>query len=250
MEGQWEGWNTQLKPAWEPILLFRNPVRGTIAENMDAHGAGGLHVDACRIPVEPSDTIYKKNPHTVSKAHAGNTYGRYAGKDTPYQVKGRYPANLLHDGTTEACSVFPQTGKSAGGGGLKTLGKHGIYREARKGHFYDGAVGYQDEGTAARYFPALGWREGEPRAFYCPKASRSERGTGNTHPTVKPIALMEWLLKLLVPPGGKVLDPFCGSGTTLVAARVLAVDAIGIEIDPDYAALARRRLDDTSEGLF
>lgn len=163
---QWQGWGTALKPAFEPALLFRKPLVGTVAENVLAHGAGALNIDGCRV--------------------------EDGGEETS---KGRFPANLIHDGSDEVLAVFP------------------------------GAAG----GSAARF-------------FYCAKASKTDRGTDNSHPTVKPTELMRYLVRLVTPLGGTVLDPFMGSGSTGKAAVLEGFHFLGIEQDPSYFNIATERI--------
>jgi len=163
---QWSGWGTALKPAFEPALLFRKPLVGTVAENVLAHGAGALNIDGCRV--------------------------EDGGEETS---KGRFPANLIHDGSDEVLAVFP------------------------------GAAG----GSAARF-------------FYCAKASKTDRGTDNSHPTVKPTELMRYLVRLVTPLGGTVLDPFMGSGSTGKAAVLEGFHFLGIEQDPSYFNIATERI--------
>lgn len=131
-------------------------------------------------------------------------------------------------GSDDVLALFPSTKSGQMTGDQRGWGKRGIYGEGG----LTPATSYADEGSAARF-------------FYCAKANKQERGEGNIHPTVKPVALMEYLIKLVLPPGGIVLDPFAGSGTTLVAAKNLGVRAIGMELDPEYAAIAIRRIRNT-----
>ena len=228
---EWAGWNTQLKPAYEPIVIARKPVEKTIARNVLKYGTGAFNVDACRIPVDASDDVYAKNPHTRSKgtdAYEHNCYGKYGAMGEDYDPScGRYPANLVHDGSPEVLELFPNTGKSRGGGGVKRVGTH-VYDGGYKGKEYD-TVGFMDSGSAARF-------------FYCAKPSRKERGEGNSHPTVKSVALMRWLVRLVTRRGGLVLDPFMGSGTTGIAALQEGMRFVGIERDEKYMEIAKRRI--------
>lgn len=193
---QWQGWGTALKPAMEPITVARKPLVGTVAENVLAHGTGGVNVDGCRVGEEV----------LPAQARGITRMGTFQGADgnEPPERFGRWPANLIHDGSHEALAPFP--GSSATG----TL-------------FGEGEP------------------EGAARFFYCAKPSRAERGD-NSHPTVKPIALMRYLCRLVTPKGGTVLDPFAGSGTTGVAAIAEGFSFVGCELSEDYAAIARRRM--------
>ncbi len=228
---EWDGWNSALKPAYEPIVIAQKPVEKTIVDNVLKHGTGAFNVDACRIPVDASDDVYAKNPHTRSKgtdAYDHNCYGKYGEMGEDYDPsRGRYPANLVHDGSPEVIALFPTTGKSRGGGGVKRVGTH-VYDGGYKGKHYD-AVGFMDSGSAARF-------------FYCAKPSRKERGEGNTHPTVKSVALMRWLVRLVTRMGGIVLDPFMGSGTTGIAALQEGMRFVGIEREEKYMEIAKRRI--------
>jgi site-specific DNA-methyltransferase (adenine-specific) len=153
-------------------------------------------------------------------------YGRYYKKPGEFvQPAGRWPANLIHDGSDEVVGLFPETtsgdltaGKTQGKGKMfETCGGKPLFRD------YPG-----DTGSAARF-------------FYCAKADASER-RNSKHPTVKPLALMRYLCRLVCPPDGIVLDPFCGSGTTLEAARLEGFQAIGCELNPEYIADCKERL--------
>lgn len=226
---KWDGWGTCLKPAWEPIIVARKPLDGTVAHNVLTWGVGALNIDACRVAIGADDDVFAKNPHTHSKGKDSGIYGTYKEQQGNWSgEKGRFPANLVHDGSQMVLDLFPDTGKSSGGGGVKAPGKNGIYG-SYSGHEYPQQLGMGDSGSAARF-------------FYCAKASKKERGEGNNHPTVKPIALMKWLVSLVTPEGGVVLDPFAGSGTTLVACKELGRDCIGIEREQEYVEIIKRRL--------
>ena len=187
---EWEGWGTCLKPAWEPIIVARKPLDGTVASNVLKWGTGALNIDACRVPIEQGDDVFAKNPHTHSKGKDSGIYGRYNEQQGNWSGdKGRFPANVLHDGSQMVLDLFPdskgQQGKVAGNEPSRT-GDNGIY-----GHYgqRNEFAPRGDSGSAARF-------------FYCAKASKKDRGEGNSHPTVKPTALMEWLVKLVTPRGG------------------------------------------------
>lgn len=229
---EWDGWGTCLKPAWEPIIVARKPLDGTVAQNVLKWGVGALNIDACRVAIEQGDDVFAKNPHTRSKGKDSGIYGKYDAAESDWSgAKGRFPANLVHDGSQMVLDLFPDTGRSSGGGGVKAPGKNGIYG-SYSGHEYPQQLGIGDSGSAARF-------------FYCAKASKKDRGDGNNHPTVKPTELMKWLVKLVTPEGGVVLDPFAGSGTTLVACKMLGRDCIGIEREPEYVEIVKRRLETT-----
>lgn len=371
---EWEGWNTAMKPAWEPIIVAQKPVEGTIAENVLKWGTGAMNIDACRIPIEHGDDVFAKNPHTRSNGKDSGIYGRYNEQQGNWSGdKGRFPANVLHDGSQMVLELFPDAQRADG---------HRIRRNANHDNVYGGYTGKQPSGTmhsdlggsAARFFYCakaskkdrnygcerfLTWAErdqeltqlleqassllardisesmmlnlveqgcstslfgnentvlsqeecrfitstviplitasktcssshhsntnesildairtseesGISLARLADKSSKSRQdstsgGTdtatsaasalfgvlseirgrarvGNFHCTVKPIALMEWLVTLVTPQGGVVLDPFAGSGTTLVACERLGFDSIGIEREPEYVEIIKRRL--------
>lgn len=227
---QWAGWGTALKPAYEPILLARKPLDGTVAENVVRWGTGALNIEACRIPV--TDDAYARNC-SGDRGHDTNRtrkmdFGMTAGK----AADGRWPANVIHDGSEEVIGHFPD----------QVSGANPTRRGAPKFRNTYGTFAGQEACVQAR-----GAEEGSAaRFFYTAKATPAERttptGDDNTHPTVKPMALITYLLKLVVPPGGTVLDPFVGSGTLLVAARALGIGAIGIERENEYCEIAVKRL--------
>ncbi len=229
---QWDGWGTCLKPAWEPIIVARKPLDGTVAHNVLTWGVGALNIDACRVPTSNELSTHGDSQWRDEKS--AQVYGSYKPAkrgQTNGQKIGRFPANLVHDGSQMVLDLFPDTGKSSGGGGVKAPGKNGIYG-SYNGHEYPQQLGLGDSGSAARF-------------FYCAKASKKDRGEGNNHPTVKPTELMKWLVQLVTPEGGVVLDPFAGSGTTLVACKMLGRDCIGIEREQEYVEIIKRRLETT-----
>ena len=234
---KWEGWGTCLKPAWEPIIVARKPVEGTVVGNVLEWGTGAINIDGCRVPIEQGDDVFVKNPHTHSRGKDSGIYGRYNEQQGNWSGdKGRFPANLAHDGSDDVLDLFPDTGKSSGGGGIKAPGKNGIYGTFN-GHEYPQQLGIGDSGNAARF-------------FYCAKANKKDRGKGNDHPTVKPTELMSWLVRLVTPMGGVVLDPFMGSGSTGVAAKREGMGFIGIERDGHYFEIASSRLESEPATLF
>ncbi len=209
---QWVGWGTALKPAWELIIMAQKPFKGTVAENVLKYGTGGLNIDRCRVPTKKSEGTHDK------KIVTGTIWGTHP--------LGRWPANLIHDGSEEVLKLFPVTKNSR----IKAhrLNVMNPTSFNFKGQLVPDSY-YGGEGSAARI-------------FYCAKASKSERGQGNNHPTVKPITLMRYLVRLVTPPGGIVLDPFCGSGSTGVAAVMEGFRFIGIDIVEEYCEIARKRI--------
>ena len=227
----WDGWGTALKPALEPIALARKPLsERSVAANVLKWGTGALNVDACRIGMDEADAKASARPGHKDKPTADSIFGTGGQMHAEQNPLGRWPANLCHDGSAEVLAGFPD---EAGGG----FGKRG--GERRSDYGFGGnleTVGFGDSGSAARF-------------FYCAKATTEERGPGNGHPTVKPVALLCWLVRLVTPPGGIVLDPFLGSGSTGVAADICQAKFVGIELKPDYMAIAERRMVDRA-GLF
>lgn len=242
---QWAGWGTALKPAAEHWILARVPLDATIAENVLEHGVGGINVDACRVECEGGSpaalereaarrTGNARTYHGTSHVEA-EAQGRMRNRSSPErymaerpgEALGRWPANLVLD-EDAAAQLDEQSGwsRSPGRTGRGAGGRNGRYGPIAA----QGAVRCPaDEGGASRF-------------FYTPKPSRRERGEGNTHPTVKPLALMRWLVRLVTPPGGTVLDPFAGSGTTVLAALAESVfNCEAIEREGDYASIALRR---------
>jgi site-specific DNA-methyltransferase (adenine-specific) len=225
---QWQGWGTALKPAFEPIIVARKPLdRKTVAANVLAHGTGALNIDACRVPLAEDDKLQDGVQHA---AHALDDTGAWGFKAVDRAAGlGRFPANVLHDGSDEVEAAFAEYGE-------KTSGTFDGNRKADKFRntygAFTGAAGERaytgNTGTASRF-------------FYSAKASKSDRAESR-HPTVKPLALMRYLCKLVTPPGGTVLDPFAGSGTTLQAALECGFKAVGIEREPEYIADIERRL--------
>lgn len=188
---QWQGWGTALKPALEPITVARKPLVGTVSENVLQHGTGALNIDGCRVGYLPGERVQtfwnNRGGATINAAEGQGTKPR-TGENAYDPSKGRWPANLIHDGEAAADLLA----------------------------------------DAARF-------------FYCAKASKSDRGAGNSHPTVKPTDLMRYLCRLVTPPGGLVLDPFMGSGSTGVAAQLEGFRFTGIEREAAYVAIAASR---------
>lgn len=256
---QWQGWGTALKPAHEPICVARKPLVGTVAANVLAFGTCAINIEACRVPTDENlngGAYAKDGGRTVSgslNASGMNVPGKTVGADFVQPV-GRWPANLIHDGSAEVVALFPQEGRSTKpsgtGGAFKSKGKLYGQENAPRGHEDNG-------GSAARF-------------FYCAKASRADRNSGtmsgdvpavsnqatmreredadwsarngNSHPTVKPTDLMAYLCRLVTPPGGTVLDPFMGSGSTGKACMREGFHFIGIEREAEYHGIATSRI--------
>src|SRR5699024_4745854 len=257
---QWDGWGTALKPAFEPIVLARKPLaERTVARNVLEHGTGAINVDACRI--ETDDNLNGGSGHGILRLGGCHTLDELkalavAGEKTPngetatlvlaraetakqrmgeyVQPSGRWPANVLLD-QHAAAWVDEQSGITKDGVAVnrnrdpeanKQAAIYGTYKNGRTDD-----VSYGGGGGASRF-------------FYTAKASKRERPNvdGVQHPTVKPLAIMEWLIRLVTPPGGTILDPFAGSGTTLEAARNAGFSSIGIEAEETYLPLIDQRL--------
>lgn len=249
----WSGWGTALKPALEPITVARKPLQGTVAVNVLAHGTGAINIDACRVPSE-RPTGWSGGGSALYEGGLS----REGGEARP--VEGRWPANLVHDGSDEVLALFPD---SAGSGGsvpnVKVTG-------------YGNGVGSGESACLGGERTKVDSGSGSAaRFFYCAKASRRDRDEGlegfnrvttgddpavaadsafqrgkteraNHHPTVKPTALMRYLCRLVTPPGGDVLDPFTGSGSTGKAAVLEGFGFIGFEADGDNVNIARARI--------
>lgn len=273
----WQGWGTALKPALEPITVARKPLAGTVAVNVLTHGTGALNIDDCRVHSHDSQgyayTVQRMAPgadqNKTGKTHQDGISFEGHTKD------GRWPANLIHDGSDEVLAAFPDAPGQLANASTSTKARDGqhIYGALRRGRGVEvsadsennGAVGFSmrpgmrrtDSGSAARF-------------FYCAKASRTDRNeglpdggapavvagatmrdreiadwparNGNHHPTVKPTDLMAYLCRLVTPPGGTVLDPFMGSGSTGKAAVREGFNFIGIEREAAYVQIAKRRI--------
>ena len=275
---QWDGWGTALKPAWEPIIVARKPLEGTVAANVLAHGVGALNIDASRVGTDGGAKTVVGTEKNVTVNAFGDGLGAQGGTIERPDGLGRWPANLIHDGSDEVLAGFPNV---KGPGEYTTS----LEKPETKKQLFGSQIGTSKrdnrfantDGSAARF-------------FYCAKASKADRDEGcegmeakaartighnrcalcgrqkvnisgackcenpqwvdvadhsprrNHHPTVKPTALMRYLCKLVTPPAGTVLDPFMGSGSTGKAARMDGFGFIGIEQDADYIDIARARI--------
>lgn len=219
----WQGWGTALKPAWEPIVLARKPLDGTVAANVLMHRTGALNVDGCRVGT--ATVKFERAPGNVSREQYRK--GTTVGPKIPVD-HGRWPANIVHDGSDEVVAAFPDVGKSTGG-------------QASLGAFRDGDVFGKGRNEVEKRDPGFGDAGSAARFFYSAKADADDR-IGSKHPTVKPVDLMQWLCRLVTPPGGTVLDPFAGTGTTGEAAFREGFRAILIEREAEYQADIARRM--------
>ena len=256
-----EGWGTALKPAHEPICMARKPLaEKTVAENVLKYDTGGINIDGCRVAHDEPEKLTNRTPRTDDNVFSDNSCGfkKEVNHIASASLQGRFPANLIHDGSDEVVREFPQ---STSGAMTKP------YKYTNNGYSLGKPTGEtkqiheSSQGSAARF-------------FYCAKASKSERNNGceefeekkrdegrkegnpggdnprnrgvkpqhNNHPTVKPIALMRYLCRMVTPKGGIVLDPFMGSGTTGIAAKLEGFGFIGIEKEKEYCEIAEARI--------
>jgi site-specific DNA-methyltransferase (adenine-specific) len=229
MKGEWEGWGTALKPAWEPIILARKPLsESSVGANVLEHGTGALNIGSCRIDAENNRPW--RQPAGKGVALSAAIDGSLRNPIEDRSDKGRWPANVCHDGSEEVLEAFAAFGESkspqpyARASGSASKAVYGEYASR------DGQINasFGDTGTAARF-------------FYSAKADKEDRW-GSKHPTVKPVDLMRWLVRLVTPPGGTVLDPFAGSGTTGIACMAEGFNAVLIEREAEYHADIQERL--------
>ena len=216
---EWSGWGTALKPAWEPILMARKPLVGTVAANLLLHGTGALNIDGARVGAEPT---VRRNTAEMGY-HGGNLAASYA-TGSP---QGRWPANLMHDGSDEV---------------VDRLGEASRY-------FYCAKASRADREEGCEQLPTRSGAEATERqegtaGLNSPRAgaSRTAEAVRNHHPTVKPTELMRYLIRLITPPGGTVLDPFMGSGSTGKAAMLEGATFRGCDLDPAYLTIAEARI--------
>lgn len=268
---QWQGWGTSLKPAFEPCIMARKPLIGTVAENVLRHGTGAINIDGCRVAdgTETGAAVREYTPNMANKV-----YGSGMGGGDWENTKGRFPANLIHDGSPEVLAIFPDSAGSGGSVPNTRVAGYGAVQEYHGGERQKHDAG---SGSAARF-------------FYCSKVGKRERNEGlpegvvNNHPCLKPVDLLAYLCRLVTPPrvveivcesckradnlsalsgadqteqhcpccGGRlikvtkpgvILDPFMGSGSTGKAAMLEGFRFIGCEMDPEYWLIAHSRID-------
>jgi DNA modification methylase len=225
---KWQGWGTALKPAFEPIIMARKPLIGTVAQNILLHGAGGINIDDCRLSY--TSDYDAKHQADIARGQLNAENGRMFGglgksQASSLTPQGRWPANVIHDGSEEVEALFAEYGNHKSCNSPSSAKPEG---RILGGSRSQGAVYPGEAGSVSRF-------------FYSAKASKADRA-GSSHPTVKPIALMQYLCRLVTPPKGMVLDPFAGSGTTLEAAYREGFLAIGIEQQEEYMADIDKRL--------
>lgn len=220
----WEGWGTALKPAWEPIVMARKPLCGTVAANVLEHGTGALNIDGCRVEAAEGVPIFSSRGESRSNVLGDGLNGS---NRTGEMGAGRWPANIIHDGSVEVIDAFPsEAGAFAAVRGTEPSNAVTNVYGARE---RTATLHHGDSGSAARF-------------FYTAKADADDR-LGSKHPTVKPLDLMQYLVRLVTPPGGLVLDPFAGTGTTGEAAFREGMRAVLIEREPEYQADIARRME-------
>jgi DNA modification methylase len=274
---QYEGWGTALKPAHEPICMARKPLNEkNVAENVLKHGTGGINIDGCRIEHNEAPEISNRNTPKFNGVTMQKFNGVQDNIDVAPNSQGRFPANLIHDGSDEVVREFPNS--TSGGTRGEGINHNKSFKCSSESYIRYNHIP-SSNGSAARF-------------FYCAKASKSERNQGcneleqkerdalhiqqlskqigevwidrrdgkgkvkvnrqylpqlNNHPTVKPIALMRYLCKLVTPPNGIVLDPFMGSGTTGIAAKLEGFSFIGIEKEKEYFNIAEARINNCEQ---
>ena len=265
---KWQGWGTALKPSFEPIIVARKPFAGSLVDNVIKYGVGGINIDECRVAFN-GDKWKTQKSGSSSRAYQSEETTTAGGLCEANEL-GRFPANtiLTYDDTDfdEVCGGMPETSSQKTNSPLLDI-RGNNYNNSHKNLDIAYERGYNDEGSAARY-------------FYCAKASKKDRDEGlaefdeivdcdrnpeaysadtafnrsanarkNTHPTVKPVDLMEYLIRLVTPNGGTVLDPFNGSGSTGKAVmwenreRLKNYKYVGIELTPEYLPISRARIE-------
>lgn len=272
LHGEWEGWGTALKPAWEPICVARKPFKGTVAENVSHHGTGAINVEGCR--VGDNGGCAGAGAGAGARVYGNGLNGTFA---QPVPGLGRWPANLIHDGSEEVLASFPNAPGQCADVKYdeRERENQNVYGAMRRGREPSAEKIYSDNG-GTNFAMKPGARrldEGSAaRFFYCAKASKEDRDEGcwhigqthyshdgretpidnayqrnssnssNSHPTVKPTDLMRYLCRLVTPPSGTVLDPFMGSGSTGKAALLENFNFVGIELQAEYGAIAEARI--------
>lgn len=273
---QWQGWGTALKPAYEPIIVARKPIEGTVVENVMRYGTGGINIDECRIPFEDTQNpatnpLYRQRNNNkykqIKKGQESNGAVSFTSSKNDISSLGRFPANVIHDGSDEVATGFPES-SSNGGNADYSFGNQDntthLYTNIKSGNHF------KDSGNASRF-------------FYSAKASKKDRDEGldlvgfeetrvtdgsirtnqetagkfcansalrrNIHPTVKPCELMQYLVRLVAPKGATILDPFMGSGSTGKAVmfenreRSANYKFIGVDLEQKYCQIANARID-------
>ena len=235
---RWQGWGTALKPAFEPVVVARKPLSGTVAQTVLEHGTGALNIDGCRVgDVEMQRTTSNGVVASQNDSMSGPNYERVpAGTAT-----GRWPTNVVLD-ESQAEVLDEQSGESSSAK-PSASGRYGEHQDTGRNETYGKGLASStpnrapigDTGGASRFFPTFRYEAKAP-------TSERPRVNGTAHPTVKPLDLMRWLVRLVTPPGGTVLEPFAGSGTTVEACVVEGFRCIAIEKTDEYLPLTVARI--------
>jgi len=264
LKGDNEGWGTALKPCWEPILMARKPVIGTVAGTMERFGVGAINIDACRIRGGNGSGVLGSSNKDCGDKRTFNASPDASEYRSEQHKAGRWPGNVIHDGSEEVLESFAEFGNNKGA--IAPVYRRRAYKfrtayGAFKGNVDEGGSTFQgDSGTAARFFYCakasradrddgmsgfgkmpLHWSQGDksPGTF---QSKNTDRAARNSHPTVKPTELMRYLCALVTPLGGLVLDPFMGSGSTGRGAQLGGFSFIGIDKEAEYVEIARARI--------
>ena len=217
---QWDGWGTALKPAHEPICLARKPIEGTVADNVLKWSVGGINIDACRVGSDGGCAGAGAGAGAGARVYGNRLNGTFA---KPVPGLGRFPANLMHDGSHEVHDLFPNN-----------AARFFYCPKANKADRNDGCDDFEERRESDR-IKDDGVGGDNPR-------NRTNNPKKNFHPTVKPTELMSYLCRLVTPPGGTILDPFMGSGSTGRGAMIGGFSFIGIELSQEYAVIAESRI--------
>ena len=258
---QWDGWGTALKPACEFFTLCRKPLsEKTVAANVLKWGTGGINIDGCRVGTD--EKLVRPEVQRLDN----QAYGKGLGAGTQEEPQGRFPANLIHDGSQQVLELFPETKKDSAAARFFYCPK--ASKKDRNDGLPTKSESLESSEIVGNNHPTV---KPTARFFYCPKASKKDRDEGlegfeghdtysedaatpmrdqrdqvqrkNTHPTVKPTALMQYLCRLITPTGGVVLDPYMGSGSTGKAAVKEGFSFVGCELDEDYYKIATARIE-------
>lgn len=228
---EWHGYGTALKPSVEIIVLAMKPLDVTFTQNAEKWGVGGINIDFSRVGIEGGTKRSNQSEYPKNEDGTEDRSQHWArtGHNVDTLNKGRWPSNLILDEeSAEQLDQMTRITKSPKGIIKGTKSSGGILNRCKGNRISNS--GHGDSGGASRF-------------FYCAKVSASERNQGNIHPTLKPISLMKYIIKLLAPPGNPIcLDPFAGSGSTLIAAKELGINAIGIEKEKIYCEIAEKRI--------
>jgi site-specific DNA-methyltransferase (adenine-specific) len=256
---QWDGWyygRQSTKPALEPICMAQKPPEGKMVDNVIKYGTGAINIDGCRVGYEKdsdnpaTNPLYRKQFGYKNKNAADNGSNSFTIKDgsgerNPNEL-GRFPANLIHDNSEEVVKEFPDSKGQQGdliNHDKDRISPNGIFGKMGRATNY---IKREDnETSAARFFKSCEFELDDfTPFFYCPKASKLERGEYNNHPTIKPLSLCRYLVRLVTPPNGIVLDPFMGSSSIPIAAIQEGFNSVGMDLDIESCKIAKLRIED------